>query len=72
MNGAYLQNMMTKLAEKKTEHVPTYDELERKAWMALILITLVGFTLFFIVENTPWFVTLIIMYTVVISYAFGM
>ena len=49
MNGAYPQNTMTKLAENKIEHVPTYDELERKAWMALILITLVGFTQFFTV-----------------------
>ena len=72
MNGAYPQNMMTKLAEKKIEHVPTYDELVIKAWMALILITLVGFTLLFTVDNTPLFVTLIVVCTVAILYAFGM
>ena len=72
VNGAYPQNMMTKLDENKAKHVPTYDQLVTKEMMTLILIILVEYTLLFTMENTLWFVTLILVSMVVILYAFGM
>ena len=63
--------MMTKLAENKTKHVPTADELERKGLIVLILLVLVHFTLFFTVHKMSFFVALIIVSSILIIYAFG-